>query len=46
MFYRVSGTFLKTNEKLGDYMIRINPMRSGANTIIRILKETIDKALM
>jgi hypothetical protein len=43
MFYRVSGTFLAHDPKLEDYMIRINPMRSGADTIIRILKEAIDK---
>lgn len=45
MFYRVSGTFLKTDPTLEDYMIRINPMRAGANTIIRILEEAIDRAL-
>lgn len=45
MFYRVSGTFLKTNPRLEDYMIRINPMRAGADTVIRVLKEAIDKAL-
>lgn len=45
MFYRVSGTFLKLNPKLEDYMIRINPMRSGADTVIRVLKEAIGKTL-
>jgi cystathionine beta-lyase family protein involved in aluminum resistance len=45
MFYRVSGTFLISNPKLEDYMIRINPMRSGADTIIRVLKEAIDAEL-
>ncbi|MBS4536726.1 aminotransferase class V-fold PLP-dependent enzyme [Clostridium sp. D2Q-14] len=45
MFYRVSGTFLKSNPKLGDYMIRINPMRAGANTVLRILEESIMKVL-
>lgn len=45
MFYRVSGTFLKTDPRLGDYMIRINPMRAGANTIMRILEEAVDEAL-
>lgn len=42
MFYRVSGTFLIDNPELEDYMIRINPMRGGANTIIRVLQEAID----
>ncbi len=43
MFYRVSGTFIAENEKFKDTMIRINPMRSGEETIIRILKESIEK---
>lgn len=45
MFYRVSGTFLKANPKLEDYMIRINPMRAGADTIMRILKEAVEAEL-
>ncbi|SDW18050.1 aminotransferase class V-fold PLP-dependent enzyme [Tepidimicrobium xylanilyticum] len=45
MFYRVSGTFLKSNPELEDYMIRINPMRAGAETIIRVLDEAIAKVL-
>lgn len=43
MFYRVSGTFLKNDPTLKVRMIRINPMRSGANTVIRILDESIKK---
>lgn len=43
MFYRVSGTFLKTDSSLEHRMIRINPMRGGADTIIRILKESIER---
>ncbi|MGF7057667.1 aminotransferase class V-fold PLP-dependent enzyme [Brassicibacter mesophilus] len=45
MFYRVSGTFLKSDPKLIDYMIRINPMRSGADTVIRVLKDAVDKVM-
>lgn len=45
MFYRVSGTFLIGNPKLEDYMIRINPMRAGAETIMRVLKEAIEAEL-
>ena len=45
MFYRVSGTFLKTDPTLADRMIRINPMRSGADTVIRVLKESMKKVL-
>lgn len=45
MFYRVSGTFLMENPQLEDYMIRINPMRSGADTILRVLNEAVNKEL-
>ncbi len=38
LFYKVSGTFLKADPTLKYRMIRINPNRSGANTIIRILE--------
>ncbi|WP_276768434.1 aminotransferase class V-fold PLP-dependent enzyme [Dielma fastidiosa] len=43
MFYRVSGTFLKNDPTLKKRMIRINPMRGGSETILRILKESIRK---
>lgn len=42
MFYRVSGTFIAADPTLSDRMIRINPMRSGADTIIRILRQAIE----
>ncbi|WP_353892452.1 aminotransferase class V-fold PLP-dependent enzyme [Proteinivorax hydrogeniformans] len=41
MFYRLSGTFRKADPKLEEYMIRINPMRAGADTVINILNETM-----
>lgn len=41
MFYRVSGTFLKADPTLRKRMIRINPMRSGKNTVLRILDESV-----
>lgn len=44
MVYRVSGTFRETDPTLEERMIRINPMRSGADTIIRIVREAIDRA--
>ena len=44
MVYRVSGTFRAADPSLEKRMIRINPMRSGADTIIRIIKEAIEKA--
>lgn len=44
MFYRVSGTFLKSDPSLAKKMIRINPLRSGPDTIIRILTSAIQQA--
>ena len=41
LFYRVSGTFLHSDPTLADRMIRINPMRSGADTIISILSRAL-----
>lgn len=43
MIYRVSGTFREADSTLEDRMIRINPMRSGSDTVIRILKEAAAK---
>lgn len=42
MFYRVSGTFRKADPSLENRMIRINPMRSGSETILNILKNAIE----
>lgn len=44
MFYKVSGTFIKSDPSLASRMIRINPMRSGCETVLRILRESINKA--
>lgn len=44
MVYRVSGTFRASDPTLEERMIRINPMRSGADTIIRIIREAIERA--
>lgn len=41
LFYRVSGTFLKENPELAERMIRINPMRAGADLVIEILSKSI-----
>ncbi len=43
MFYKLSGTMLRTLLEYKTHWIRINPMRSGSDTIIRILKEAIEK---
>ncbi|PAE25885.1 aminotransferase class V-fold PLP-dependent enzyme [Bacillus sp. 7894-2] len=44
MIYRVSGSFLEAQPELKDYGLRINPMKSGANTIIGILEKVIPLA--
>ncbi len=43
LFYKVSGTMLKNDSNALDYWIRINPMRSGTQTIVRILEEAVKK---
>ncbi len=43
MFYRISGTFIQADPALKDRMIRINPMRAGADTVLRILKKSIER---
>ena len=45
MFYKISGTFQSTDPELKKRMIRINPMRSGADTILRILKEAAERVI-
>jgi hypothetical protein len=39
MIYRVSGSFIESNPELKQYGIRINPMKSSADTVLRILNE-------
>ncbi|MBA4493222.1 aminotransferase class V-fold PLP-dependent enzyme [Paenactinomyces guangxiensis] len=43
MIYRVSGSFLEARPELADCGLRINPMKSGADTVIRILQQAIEK---
>lgn len=45
MIYRVSGTFLESQPTLRDYGIRINPMKSGATTVLNILDQAINRTL-
>ncbi|WP_313583213.1 aminotransferase class V-fold PLP-dependent enzyme [Lacrimispora sp.] len=45
MFYRVSGTFRSADPTLESRMIRINPMRSGADTIMHIIKEAVERVI-
>lgn len=43
MFYRVSGTFRQADQTLEQRMIRINPMRAGADTILNIIKKAVER---
>lgn len=43
LFYRVSGTFRKADATLERRMIRINPLRAGSDTVLRILKKSIER---
>lgn len=45
MFYRISGTFRKMDAAMEKYMIRINPMRSGADTVMRILSQAVERVV-
>lgn len=39
LFYRLSGTFRQANPQSEHCAIRINPNRSGEETVLRILRE-------
>lgn len=41
LFYKVSGTFLEENPNFINTMIRINPNKSGAKTVLNILVKSI-----
>ena len=43
MFYRISGTFRAKDPTWEKCMIRINVMRAGTDTILRILREAVEK---
>lgn len=43
MFYRVSSTFKEAIPNVEANTIRINPMRAGADTIIRILEKSLEQ---
>ncbi len=45
LFYRVARVMIEEEPLYEDYVIRINPMRSGPDTVIRILKEAIRNVL-
>ena len=41
MLYQASGTFRAADPDSAQYMLRINPMRAGADTVIRILAQAM-----
>lgn len=43
MFYRVSGTFRAIDPDITKRMIRINPMRGGDDTVLRILRQAMER---
>ncbi|PLR80606.1 aminotransferase class V-fold PLP-dependent enzyme [Bacillus sp. V33-4] len=43
MIYRVSGSFLESRPELKQHGARINPMKSSANTVIRILQNVMEE---
>lgn len=45
LFYRVSGTFKSVYPQMEETTIRINPMRAGRKTVLRILEEAINRAV-
>ena len=42
MFYRSSGAMRQAYPELADHLLRINPFRSSADTVIRILKSSLE----
>jgi cystathionine beta-lyase/cystathionine gamma-synthase len=45
MIYRVSGSFLESQPELKEYGLRINPMKSSASTVIRILNDVLESVM-
>ncbi|SMB80154.1 Selenocysteine synthase [seryl-tRNASer selenium transferase] [Pasteurella testudinis DSM 23072] len=45
LFYRVSATFLQADPHAAKRSIRINPNRSGCETVLRILQQSYRRAL-
>lgn len=41
LFYKVSGTMLRENADAYEYYIRINPMRAGSKTVLKILEKSL-----
>jgi hypothetical protein len=46
MMYRVSGTFRQGDPALEKRMIRVNPLRSGPDTIVRIIRSVLGEIIV
>lgn len=44
LIYRASGTFISANPELAGRTVRINPMRAGSATVLRILARAVEQA--
>lgn len=42
LFYRLSGSSLTDAPELGDWTVRINPMRAGADLVLDILRRALE----
>ncbi|MFB1050694.1 aminotransferase class V-fold PLP-dependent enzyme [Paraliobacillus sp. JSM ZJ581] len=45
LIYRVSGSFIESQPHLKEYSLRINPMKSGTTTVLKILGKAIQYSL-
>lgn len=45
MVYRLSRAMCEADPALAESMLRVNPFRTGADTIVRVLQSSIDDAL-
>jgi hypothetical protein len=43
VFSRVATTFLGDEPEIGDYLIRINPIRSGPDSILRVIRSAFGR---
>ncbi|PPA69164.1 aminotransferase class I/II-fold pyridoxal phosphate-dependent enzyme [Jeotgalibacillus proteolyticus] len=43
MIYRLSGSFIESRPELRQHGVRINPMKSSANTVVHILQNVMEE---
>lgn len=44
LFYRLSGSFLESDEELREFAIRVNPVRAGGDLVLSILERSVREA--